>query len=161
MSLLKILKFPDPMLKKSADDVILFNEEISNLIDDLIETMFYYDALGIAATQVNIKKKIIIINLSNNYIKQPFVLINPKIFFFKKEILCEEGCLSFPNIFLKIKRHKNIFIKYFDINGILHFLKADNMLSICLQHEIDHINGITMYDKVNNIKKRIILRNII
>ena len=161
MSVLKVLKFPDPMLKKKAKNVIMINTNIKTIVNDLIDTMFYYDALGIAATQVNIDKKIIILNISNNYIVQPFVLINPTILFFNGFSFNEEGCLSFPNIFLKIKRNKSTYIKYFDINGIKHFLKTSNMLSICLQHEIDHINGITMYDKVNNIKKKFILKKII
>lgn len=157
MSVLKILKFPDSNLKSIAQQVNNIESNILLLINDLIETMLFYDALGIAATQVDVNKRIIIINMSNNYIFQPFILINPKIFFSRDFSVNEEGCLSFPNIFVKIKRNKKVYVNFFDINGINHFLVADDMLSICLQHEIDHINGITIYDRVNNVKKKIIL----
>ncbi|HFL8819297.1 MAG TPA: peptide deformylase [Candidatus Azoamicus sp. OHIO2] len=159
MSVLTVLKFPDAMLNKKANKIYTIDKELLLIITDLIETMFYYDALGIAATQVRIDKRIIIINMSNNYIIQPFVLINPEILFHRGSFISDEGCLSFPNLFVKIKRDKDIYIKFVDITGLIHFLKASNMLSICAQHEIDHINGLTIYDRTTNLKKKIILKN--
>jgi peptide deformylase len=161
MSVFKILNFPNPILKKKARDLKLINNDTLLLIDNLIETMLYYDALGIAATQIGVHEKIIIINMSNNYISQPLVIINPKILSRKGISINEEGCLSFPNVFMKIKRNKNIYIKFNDISGYDHFLKIDSMLSICLQHEIDHLNGITIYDRVSNFKKKYILKNML
>lgn len=160
MAVLKILKFPDAHLRSIAQEVNNIDNVILLLITDLIETMLFYDALGIAATQTNNNKRIIVINMSNNYIFQPFVLINPQILSFKDISTNDEGCLSFPNIFVNVKRRKKIYIKFFDINGVNHFLKADDMLSICLQHEIDHINGITIYDRVTNLKKKMILKKL-
>lgn len=158
MNVLNLIKFPNPILNKKITKVSFFNKKLYFNIDNLIDTMFYYNALGIAANQVNINQRIIIINISNEDYKQHLTLINPKIIFSKGSSINEEGCLSFPNLFLKIKRKKKIFIKYYNYNNIINYLKCDKMLSVCIQHEIDHLNGITMYDKVNNIKKKIILK---
>lgn len=160
MSILNIIKFPNTYLNKKSKNIDTINDTIKKITDDLIETMFHYDALGIAATQVNIPKSLIIVNMSNNYTKQALTIINPKIIYKKYDSINEEGCLSFPNIFVKIKRHRDIFVSFFDINNKKHYLKCNRMLSICLQHEIDHLNGITIYDKVNNLKKKLILKNL-
>ncbi len=158
MSILKILKFPNKILQNKAENLKGIDKNINVIINDMIETMFYYDALGIAATQIAFKKKIIIINMSNNYIKQPLILINPEIIIEKGFSLNEEGCLSFPNIFVNIERSEYIYIKFYDLFKKTHFLKISKMLSICLQHEVDHLNGVTIYDRANSIVKRIILK---
>lgn len=158
MSILNLIKFPDPILNKKVSETSFFDNKLYININNLIETMFYYNALGIAANQVNINQRIIIINLSNEEYYQHLTLINPKIFNSYGSSINEEGCLSFPEIFLRIKRKKNIFIKFYSYKNNIHYLKCDKMISVCIQHEIDHLNGITMYDRVNNIKKKIILK---
>lgn len=161
MTVLNILIFPNKELKKKANNIYFIDNKILKIISNLIDTMNYHKALGIAATQVSIKKKIIIINMSNTIFLQSLVIINPKILAVKDISINEEGCLSFPKIFLNIKRHKYILVKFLDINGLTHYLKIKNMISICFQHEIDHLNGITMYDKLDNKNKKYILKKII
>ncbi len=161
MSILKILKFPNSGLNIKASPVKNISKNIITLINNLIETMFYYNALGIAATQVASNDRIIIINISTNNFIQPLVLINPTILNKSNKIVSKEGCLSFPHFFIKIKRNKNIYFKFLNLNNNYVFIKSNLLFAICLQHEIDHINGITIYDKVSNIKKKIILRKFV
>lgn len=119
----------------------------------MIETMLYNNGIGLAAPQININKRIIVIAI-NEKIK-PLILINPTIINQKGTTVNTEGCLSFPEIFIKIKRNKIIKIMFLDLNGKKNLLIADNLLSVCIQHEIDHLNGITLYDKMSELKKKL------
>ncbi len=157
MNILNILKFPNKILNNKSDDIVEINDDIKNTIDDMKETMFFNNGLGLAAIQIGIKKKLLIINTLNEE-KQILVIINPKIIHYKKNKKHEEGCLSFPNIFIDIERKKIIKIKFLSLDKKYKYIKIDNLLSICVQHEIDHLNGITLYEKASKIKKNIILR---
>lgn len=154
MTLLKILKYPNISLKKKSENINIINTDIKTLALNMIETMLFHKGIGLAANQVNIQKNIIVLNI-NNYTKQ-IIIINPKIINKKDFLFDIEGCLSFPDIFIKVKRNKNIKLKFIDINGKKITLKANNLLSICIQHEIDHLNGITLYDKMSNLKKKML-----
>lgn len=154
MITLKVLKYPDINLKKKAENVKIIDTNIKKLAKNMIETMLYNNGIGLAATQVNVQKKIIVINITS-FIR-PLIIINPKIIYKKGYSFELEGCLSFPNIFIKVKRNKIIKIKFIDINGKNNILTTDNLLSICLQHEIDHLNGITLYDKMSPLKKKLL-----
>lgn len=154
MTLLEILKFPNKNLKEKAEKVIQINKEIKNLINNMIETMQKNKGIGLAATQINIKKKIIVINI--DYKTQPMALINPEILYKNDYITEKEGCLSFPNIFVKVKRFKNITVKFTNIKNENVIIRTNNLLSVCIQHEIDHLNGITLYDKMSNLQKKIL-----
>ncbi len=151
-----IIKFPNPTLKKKALFVTKITDTLIYNIENMINTMKKSNGIGLAATQVNINKRIIIIKFEK--IQKIIPLINPQII--NKNFITEslEGCLSFPNIFVKIKRYKNITIKYNNIKKETKTIKATNIDSFCIQHEIDHINGITIYDHMNYIKKKIILK---
>lgn len=156
MTILKVLKFPNENLFKKSDDVKNINKIV---IKNMIETLIHYNGLGIAAPQVNIHQNIIIINISKNY-TQPLVMINPKIIYKSGTIISKEGCLSFPNIYINIRRNKIIKIKFQNIKGEYNILKANYLLSICIQHEIDHLNGITLYHKMSYLKRNIFLKKI-
>ena len=157
MTVLNILTFPDKRLSVKSHDVLSITDNIYKLINDMIESMFYYNGLGISAPQVNVRKNIIIVNVSEKFL-QPLVIINPTILFSTGVKVYKEGCLSFPNIFINVKRKSKIKIKFTDINGKKRLIFIDNLISICIQHEIDHINGITLYDKMSKIKKHLFLK---
>jgi len=157
MTILNILIFPDNRLSIKSNNVTSITDNIHNLIKNMSDTMFYYNGLGISAPQVNVRQNIILVNISEKFL-QPLVLINTKILFSKGFKIYKEGCLSFPNIFINVKRKSIIKLKFTNINGEKRIILIDNLLSICLQHEIDHINGITLYDKMSKIKKNLILK---
>lgn len=156
MTVLTILIFPNENLLKKSEKIKNIDTNLIKVINDMINTMFHHNGLGIAATQVNIQKEIIIINV-NNTKRQALTLINPKIIYSNGKTAGKEGCLSFPNILVEVKRKKKIKITFNDIKNNKKIIKADNLLSICLQHEIDHLHGITLYDKISDIKKTIFL----
>ncbi len=154
MNILNIIKFPNEILKKKRENVKIVTTNILNKIYSMINTMYYFDGIGLASTQVNIKESIIIINTTNE--KKPLVIINPKIIKLSKTmIITKEGCLSFPNFFINIKRSSNIYLSFKDSKNKVQYIIVDNLLSICIQHEVDHINGITIYEKISKLKKNI------
>lgn len=154
MAILNIIKFPNNALSEKAENIKKITNNDIICIKDMIDTMYYFKGIGLASTQVNIKKKIIIVNTTEK--EKPIVLINPKIIeFSKKNITTKEGCLSFPDIFLNIKRAENIKVKFINIYNKKNYIYVNNLLSICIQHEIDHLNGITIYNKISKLKKYI------
>lgn len=156
MSLLNILQFPDPNLKLIAQPVSTFNtEELDTIVKNMFETMYEAQGVGLAAIQVNIQKRIITIDVSEKR-NSPLCLINPKIIEKNNEIISEEGCLSFPGVYAKIKRAEIIKIEYWDEKEKKHSLEASDLLSRCIQHEIDHLDGITFYDHLSPLKQRLI-----
>lgn len=158
MNILNIIKHPNEILKKKSKKIKIVTTSILNKVNSMINTMYYFDGIGLASTQVNIKESIIIINTTNK--KKPLIIINPKIIKLNKiMIITKEGCLSFPNIFVNIKRSASIYLTFKDNKNKTQYIIADNLLGICIQHEVDHINGITIYDKLSKFKKEYILKN--
>lgn len=156
MSLLNILQFPDPRLKKVAVPVDIFDHEITSLIANMLETMYEAQGVGLAATQVNVHKRVIVLDISNQQ-NQPLALINPEIVTKLGPLEWDEGCLSFPGVYAKVKRFHDIEIKYRDPNGKLQNLRANGgLLSACIQHEIDHLNGITFFDHLSLLKRELL-----
>jgi len=152
MALLNILQFPDPRLKLKADPVTEFTDEIRVCVHDMVETMYEAVGVGLAATQLNIQKRIIVIDTSEHG-HHPLCLINPIILSKQDTILWEEGCLSFPGVYAYVQRAKTIEITYQDEHNNTHQLKADGLLSVCIQHEMDHLDGITFYDHLSPLKR--------
>jgi len=146
MTILQILKYPNKNLTKKSEKVHTLNKEIINLAYSMIETMINNKGIGIAAPQVNVNKRIIVIAI-NEKIK-PIILINPIITMKEGVTINTEGCLSFPDTFVKVKRSKIIKVLFIDLQGKKNLIFADNLLSVCIQHEINHLNGITLYDKI-------------
>ncbi|CUR53660.1 Peptide deformylase [Serratia symbiotica] len=152
MSILKILHFPDNRLRKIAKPVKKINKNIQNIIQDMFDTMYSKEGIGLAATQVNIHQCIIVIDISENH-QNNLVLINPKILKSSGQISIEEGCLSIPQERIIVPRAANIQIQTFDINGKCFQLEAKNLLSICIQHEMDHLIGKLFIDYLSPLKR--------
>ncbi|MDB6095770.1 MAG: peptide deformylase [Francisellaceae bacterium] len=152
MTLLHVLHFPDNRLKLKAMPVSTVDKEILTLIDNMFETMYEEEGVGLAAIQVNVPKSVITIDCSSDK-SQALALINPHILEQKGSVQSEEGCLSFRGVYDKVTRFETIKVQYLNVHSELQTLEASGLLSICIQHEIDHLNGITFYDHLSALKK--------
>ncbi|MCV2518590.1 MAG: peptide deformylase [Candidatus Lightella neohaematopini] len=155
MSILKILYYPDRKLKQKANLVSDIDHDINKIISDMLETMYFAKGIGLAATQVNINKCIIVIDISKKH-NQQLILINPKIIKRIGKIVMEEGCLSIPNISAPVIRSEKIILQSLDCYGKLFELQAESLLSVCIQHEIDHLNGLLFIDRLSLSKQNYI-----
>ncbi|PHR80322.1 MAG: peptide deformylase [Colwellia sp.] len=154
MTILTVLRFPDPRLKTKANPVTKINEATSIIINDMLATMYDEKGVGLAATQVDIHQRIVVIDVSENS-DQPLVLINPEIIAKSDETLInEEGCLSVPGIYAKVDRHTTCTVKALDRHGKEFTLDGEELLSICIQHELDHLNGILFVDYLSPLKRQ-------
>ncbi len=159
MPILEIKKYPDEVLKKKADYVRSINGDLRKLIDDMIETMYNARGIGLAAPQVGVLKRIIVLdtNLTENQ-RSPVVLINPEIVRSEGEIVSEEGCLSIPGFITKIKRKEKVFVKALDRNGKQIEIEGTGLFARALQHEIDHLEGILIIDRISPLKRELFRR---
>ena len=158
MSILKILKEPDPILRKKSAPVASVDKHIKKLMNDMLETMYAAPGIGPAAAQVGILKRVIVIDLAKDGEKKsPLFFVNPVITW-KSEILekKEEGCLSIPDYFAEIKRPHACHVSYLDQHGKEKKLKAEGLLATCIQHEIDHCDGILFIDYLSKLKRMFI-----
>jgi len=160
MTILNILKYPDVRLYKVAREVKVVNNEIKTLISDMAETMYEAPGIGLAATQVDFHQRIIIIDISEDK-NNLLVMINPILLESKGEEINQEGCLSVPEVFEKVKRADWIKISAIDINGKKFELEADGLLAVCIQHEMDHLEGKVFVDYLSNLKKNRIKKKLI
>lgn len=153
MALLKILEFPDPRLRTIAEPVDQVDDEIRKLVDDMFETMYDAPGIGLAATQVNVHKRVVVIDLGEDD-SEPLVLINPEY-----EILTEEheqmqeGCLSVPGFYENVDRPNQVRLKALNREGEPYELIADGLLAVCIQHELDHLNGKLFVDHISRLKR--------
>jgi len=159
MAILDILQFPDKRLRTVAKPVKKVDETIKKLVDDMFETMYVAPGIGLAATQVNVHRQVIVIDISEEK-NQPLCLINPQIIAEEGIESCDEGCLSVPDIYETVERCEKITVKALDQNGDEYTLQADEMLAVCIQHEMDHLKGKLFVDylsplKLQRIKKRL------
>jgi len=158
MALLHILQYPDQRLKKIADPISLqeiTSKKIKTIIANMFETMYQAKGIGLAATQVDIHLQIITIDISEQS-NRPICLINPQITSNNGSVSSEEGCLSFPGIYTKIPRYYNITVEYLDPLGNPQILNTTDLLSICIQHELDHLHGLTFFDHLSLLKKHML-----
>ncbi len=162
MSIKNIITIPDETLKKISEPVEKVGTNEKKLINDLFETMYKSKGIGLAAVQVGILKRILVIDVSSkDEKKKPLSLINPIIKKISNETsVYEEGCLSIPDTFIEIERPKMCEVEYVDINGKIKNLKCDGLLSTCLQHEINHLDGKLIIDHLSKLKKDIIIKKI-
>ena len=151
--ILNILKYPDKRLRTIAKPVVRVDETIKQQVKDMFETMYEATGIGLAATQVNFHQRIIVIDISDQY-NEPICLINPEIIEESGEIQCEEGCLSVPDYYEIVVRANDIKVKALNKNGESFELEASEMLSVCIQHEIDHLNGILFIDHLSKLKQK-------
>ena len=156
----KILTIPDPVLRQISEPVTKVNSEVKKLMDDMLETMYAAPGIGLAAVQVGILKRVIVIDLSKDgEKKEPIFIVNPEITSKSKELISyEEGCLSIPNQFAEIKRPSSCKINFLNYEGKKSEIDADGLLATCIQHEIDHLNGILFIDHLSKLKKDLILK---
>lgn len=152
MSLLEILHFPDPRLRQKAVAVDTVDDEIRTIVDNMFETMYTAPGIGLAAIQVNILKQIIVIDLSEDK-NQPLCLINPEILESHGEEKMEEGCLSVPGIYEKVKRAETIKVRFLDRDGKTIEREISGLLSVCIQHEMDHLIGKLFVDYLSEMKR--------
>ena len=160
MALLQILHFPDPRLRKKASPVDKVNDQVRQTVKDMFETMYNAPGIGLAATQVNLQREIIVIDISEDK-TEPLCLINPEIVAKDGEEEMQEGCLSVPGIFENVQRFENISVKALNEKGEEFKLEADGLLAVCIQHEMDHLQGKLFVDylsplKMQRIKKKML-----
>ena len=151
--ILDILKYPDKRLRTIAKPVVSVDETIRQQVKDMFETMYEAPGIGLAATQVNFHQRIIVIDISDQC-NEPICLINPEVIEKSGEIQWEEGCLSVPDYYENVVRANDIKVQALNQNGETFELEASEMLSVCIQHEIDHLNGILFVDHLSKLKQK-------
>ena len=159
MALLPILRFPDPRLHTVAAPVAEVDDTIRRLIDDMAETMYEAPGIGLAATQVDVHKRVVVIDVSEER-TELLALVNPVIVARSGEQVCEEGCLSVPGVYDKVSRAERVTVEALDRQGKPFSLDAEGLLAVCIQHEIDHLDGKVFVEylsllKQNRIKTRL------
>jgi peptide deformylase len=162
MALLEIFEPPAPVLRKIAEPVDKVDDAIRALLSDMLETMYEAPGIGLAAPQVGVSKRMLVMDISGpNERNNPLKIINPEIIWQSDDLnICEEGCLSVPGSYAEVKRPKQVKVKYLDENGTEQLMEADDLLATCIQHEIDHLNGILFIDHLSTLKKNMILRKL-
>jgi len=152
MSVRDVLLHPHQGLRDVAEPIAEVNAEIRQLVNDMWETLYHEDGVGLAATQIHVKKRLLVVDVSDKH-NQPQCFINPEIIETEGGILGNEGCLSFPGMYLPISRPEFAKIRALDEHGQLRTVEADGLLARCLQHEIDHLNGIVFIDHISRMKR--------
>ncbi len=168
MSLLPLYEYPDPILRQKTEKVIKFDDELRTFLDDMLETMYADHGAGLAAPQVGVSKRMIVIDAeqeddeNGNHKKgNPICLVNPEIVYKSQEtIFFCEGCLSLPNLRADVERHQKIKVRYQDKNGVEKEIEAEDYLAVVLQHEIDHLDGILYIDHLSRLKRNMLLKKL-
>lgn len=153
MSLLPILHYPDPRLRNQAQPVELVDDEIRTLIDDMLETMYAAPGVGLAAIQVNVAKRVVTLDVSEDHL-DPLCLINPVVVSEEGEVETEEGCLSVPGVYEMVRRAEWIRIEALNRDGEPFSQEAEGLLAVCIQHEIDHLRGKLFVDYLSQLKRQ-------
>jgi len=163
MSIRNIIIEPDPILRKKSTTLETVDDSIRKILDDMLQTMYNAPGIGLAAVQIGILKRLIVIDVSKKEEeKKPLFLINPEITYQSEETsIFEEGCLSLPGHFAEIERPAKCKINYIDYHGKKAELEAEGLLSTCVQHEIDHLNGILFIDYLSKLKKDMIIKKLV
>ncbi len=161
MAVLEVLQYPHPFLKTNAEPVDKFDNMLKKAVEDMIETMYNKIGVGLAATQVGIGKRLFVMDVNYNREdpeskKESVVVINPEIVEGNGEETREEGCLSVPEFRAEVKRHSEVTIQFFDLHEQPQQIEANGLLSICIQHELDHLNGKLFIDHLPPLKRKMI-----
>ncbi len=162
MAIRKILTEPDPFLRQKSKNVNVVDDSIRSLMDDMIDTMYDAPGIGLAAIQIGVPKRVIVIDLSKrDEKKNPLYFVNPEIITkSKNDASYEEGCLSVPNQFAEISRPNTCKVKFLDYDGNEKILEAEGLLATCIQHEMDHLEGILFIDYLSKLKKSMIIKKL-
>ena len=158
----KIIIEPDPILRKKSASLEKVDDDLRKLMDDMLETMYSAPGIGLAAVQIGVLKRLIVIDISrNDEKKKPLFLVNPEITFkSKRTSTYEEGCLSLPGHFAEIERPAECHLNFIDYNGKKQNLKTGGLLATCIQHEIDHLNGVLFIDYLSKLKRDMIIKKL-
>ena len=161
MTIKTIITEPNEILRQVSKPVLKVGDEERKLMDDMLETMYAANGIGLAAIQIGIPKRIIVMDISKDGNKNPMFFVNPLIKNKDKEkTTYEEGCLSVPNYFAEVERPKYCEVEYLDYSGESKILKADGLLATCIQHEMDHLEGILFIDYLSKLKKTMIVKKL-
>ena len=156
-----IVKFPDPILQQVSEPVSVFDKDLAQLVEDMFESMYDAQGIGLAAPQIGVNKRITVIDLSNKAKPEDkLVLINPEITFREGKQFSEEGCLSLPEIREKVNRAAKVKVRAQDVKGKWFELEGEELLARCFQHEIDHLDGILFLFRISGLKRDLLLRKI-
>ena len=150
--ILEIRKYGDPVLTSGTETVTTFDEDLRKLVDDMFETMYAAPGIGLAATQVNVPKRVLVLDVSDSR-KEPLALINPELLSRDGIEETEEGCLSVPGVYDKVTRAEHIRVRALDREGRTIELEANGLLAVCIQHEIDHLDGKLFVDYLSELKR--------
>lgn len=165
MTLLTVYTFPDSILKQIAKPIEVFDRDLENLADNMLNTMYACNGIGLAANQVGILKRIVVVDVFSGNEDQstlePQVFVNPEIIEESGEVVTEEGCLSVTDFRAEIKRAEQINLKYQDVHGNLHQVATEGIKAICIQHELDHLNGILFIDHLPMLKQNMVKKKLI
>ena len=162
MAILKLYEYPHPVLKKKAENVVAVDDEIRRFLDDMLETMYASNGCGLAAPQVGISKKIVVIDIAHEGEEaNPIYMVNPVIIWKSEETeICEEGCLSVPGQRAEVERPAMVRVEYLDYNGKKQELLAEDFLAVAVQHELDHLEGVLYIDKISRLKRQMLLKKL-
>ena len=160
MAILPIIKAPDPRLKKRCAAVERVDGAIRRLMDDMLETMYAAPGVGLAAPQVGVTKRVIVVDTSDpEGERRPLCMANPEIIAASDAVaLREEGCLSFPDQYEEVERPVRVRVRYLDHENEIREIDAEGLLAVCIQHEMDHLDGVLLVDHLSNLRRSIILR---
>ncbi|MCI5544087.1 MAG: peptide deformylase [Azospirillum sp.] len=164
MAKLKIFEYPHPVLKQKSEKVSKIDAELHRLLDDMLETMYAAAGVGLAAPQVGVLKRVVVIDISHEdegEKRSPLYLVNPEIIWHSEEESCQfEGCLSLPDQSAEVNRFKQVRVHYQDYDGKEKEISADGLLAVALQHEIDHLDGILYIDHISRLKRQMLLKKL-
>ena len=162
MALLEILTVPNPLLKRKSEKVEKIDDALRKTLDDMLETMYEAPGVGLAAPQVGLLKRMVVIDVSpENAPKNPYKMIKPVIVSHSDEtVMHDEGCLSVPEQYAEVERYKTVVARYIDENGKEQTLSADGLLAICIQHELEHLDGKLFIDHLSKVKRDMIVRRV-
>ncbi|HUW53799.1 MAG TPA: peptide deformylase [Rhodanobacter sp.] len=159
MSLLPILEFPDPRLRTRAEPVTAFDAELRQFVADMLETMYTANGVGLAATQVNVHRRVLVADMSDDR-QQPLVLINAQLLEKEGSQVYQEGCLSFPGLYADVTRALKVRVRAQDVDGNELVVEAEGPLAVCIQHELDHLDGKVFVDYLSSLKRALLLKRL-
>jgi peptide deformylase len=159
MSVLPILEFPDPRLRTRAAPVTVFDAQLKQFVADLFETMYAANGVGLAATQVNVHQRVLVADMSDDR-KQPLALINAQILEKSGSQVYQEGCLSFPGLYADVTRALRVKVQAQDVDGNEIIVEAEGPLAVCIQHEMDHLEGKVFVDYLSSLKRALLLKRL-
>ncbi|MBN2344700.1 MAG: peptide deformylase [Deltaproteobacteria bacterium] len=161
MAVREIVIYPDDILKKKCQTVEKFDDELKVLVEDMAETMYAAPGVGLAANQVGVDAQVCVIDVAEGEECELHVFVNPEIIAREGDIEWEEGCLSFPEMLVNVNRSRQVTVRAQDVAGNTFDLTAENLFAVAIQHELDHLNGVSLADKVGYLRKKMMLKELV